>query len=205
MRGAMSTALTIAVTGGMGSGKTAACRHLEAEGWPVYYADDRAKSLYLEIPGLVERVGKAAGVELRLEDGSFDKAALARAAFSDREVLLRVEALVHPHVYDDFVRWRDGQNARVALLESAIFLHKPLFWPLAQAVIEVVAPKDLAVGRVMRRDGAGRADIERRMAMQEGADGRAPDAIVVNDSSLDVLYARAEEALRTVLRQKTER
>lgn len=199
MRGTMSAALTIAVTGGIGCGKTAVCRHFESEGWPVYYADDRAKSLYLEIPGLVERAGMAAGVELRLADGTFDKAALARAAFSDREVLLRVEAVVHPYVYEDFAKWRDGRKEQVAFLESAIFLHKPLFWPLAQAVIEVVAPKELALNRVMRRDGAGRADVERRMSMQSGGEGRAPDAVVINDGSLDVLHARADEALRAVL------
>lgn len=195
----MTAPRTIVVTGGIGSGKTTVCRHFESLGYPVYYSDDRAKALYNEHPGLLDGLERIAGVPLRRADGSFDASALAVVIFSDEGKRMQVEGLVHPCVYDDFVKWRNAVGCSVAFMESAIFLQKPLFHPLADAVIELLAPREAIVRRTMARDNAGRDSVERRMQAQECREGAKADIVIANDADVGTLTKRADEALRTII------
>lgn len=197
----MSGRRTIAVTGRMGGGKTTLCRHFADKGYPVYRSDDRAKALYVEVPGLAEELEGVFGLSLHRADGSFDTTALAEAVFSDAGRLAKLESVVHPLVYEDFVRWREANDCGLAFMESAIFLYKPLFYPLADAVIEVKSPEGEALRRVMARDHVTHGEVARRMGFQRGVPGRLPDATVVNDGSLDTLYARGDEALAAILKR----
>lgn len=199
MCGEMTALKTIVVTGGIGSGKTTVCRHFESLGYPVYYSDDRAKALYNEQPGLLDGLERLAGVPLRRTDGSFDASALAEVIFSDEEKRRQVEELVHPCVYDDFMKWRNAVGGSVAFMESAIFLQKPLFHPLADAVIELLAPREVTVRRTMARDDTGRDSIERRMQAQEYYDGKRADIMIANDADVVTLTERADEALRMII------
>lgn len=204
MRGEMTVPRTIVVTGGIGSGKTTVCRHFESLGYPVYYSDDRAKALYNELPELLDSLKRLVGVPLRRADGSFDASALAAVIFSDEDKRMQVEGLVHPCVYDDFVKWRNAVGGSVAFMESAIFLQKPLFYPLADAVIELRAPREATVCRTMARDNAGRDSVERRMQAQECHSGRNADIVIVNDADVAALTERADEALRTIISSWSE-
>ena len=186
---------TLVITGSIGSGKTQVCAHLERQGYPVYYCDDRAKSLYSEVPGLLDRVAEALGTAVTLPDGSLDKARLAGIIFSDEQALKKVESLVHPLVYEDFLKWRDTRKDGVVVMESAIFLQKPLFHPLADYVINVVAPPEQIIRRVMARDRCDRETAERRFISQETASEMLPDATVVNDRDLGTLFSRVDEAI----------
>jgi len=186
---------TLVVTGSIGSGKTQVCAHLEAQGYPVYYCDDRAKALYDEVPGLMARISKALGTEITHSDGSLDREKMARIIFSDKEALANVEAMIHPLVYEDFVKWRDAQSADVVVMESAIFLQKELFHPLADYILNIVAPPEQIIRRVMARDRCDRETAERRFVSQETASAILPDATVVNDRDLDTLFDRVDIAV----------
>lgn len=191
---------TIVITGGIGSGKSTVCQHLADRGFPVYYCDDRAKALYEEVPGLLLAVEQTVGRCLTLPDGSFDRAALAEAIFSDRTLRGRVEALVHPEVYADFVRWRDAQRAPWVVMESAIFMQKPLFHPLADALVSVVCSPEQMVRRVMSRDSSDRESVERRILSQElvPCEGPVPDETIVNDRDPETLYSRVDEVINRI-------
>ena len=82
------------ITGGIGSGKTSACRFLEKEfGWPVYYADERVKALYMDSPGLLDKIETSLCGRFRDEDGRFVPSLLASVIFGNREALEKVEAI----------------------------------------------------------------------------------------------------------------
>lgn len=190
--------VTVAVTGSIGSGKSQVCRYLASKGFEVYNCDARAKALYLEIPGLLDRVEEAVGAALRLPDGSLDKESLARVIFADREKLLAVEALVHPEVYRDFERWRSSCDGAVVFMESAIFLQKPLFHPLADFVVSVTAPPEQIVRRIMARDRVDRETAERRFLSQDTFASRLPDMTLVNDGTLERLEGQVDEMIKTI-------
>ena len=74
----------LAVTGGIGSGKSEVCRILAENGLAVQYnADSRAKALYAECPGLLDEMEASLGCALRDEHGDFVPSRLAAVIFSD--------------------------------------------------------------------------------------------------------------------------
>ncbi len=189
---------TILVTGGIGSGKSAVCRHLASRGFPVYDSDDRAKRLYDEVPGLPARVDAALGGGLLDADGRLDRRALAAAVFSDPAALRTLESIIHPAVLEDFLRWRDAQNAGAVFMESAIAVRLPLFKGVFDAVVLVEAPESVRLERACRRDGASPEAVLERIRAQR-FDDIAPDAVIVNDGTEEELLARTDETLEKIV------
>ena len=97
---------TIAVTGGIGSGKSEVCSILSSRGIPVYDSDSAAKRLYREDDSLLDSVEGAFGQSFRTTNGDPDLKKLASVVFSSPEKLKTLESLVHPAVKEDFRRWK---------------------------------------------------------------------------------------------------
>lgn len=188
---------TVVVTGGIGAGKSEVCSCLASAGIPVYDSDSRTKQLYDENPELIDALEKEFDTALRNADGTLDRRSLAQIIFSDPGKLLRLESVVHPAVYDDFVRWRksNAQDNHIVVMESAIFLEKPLFHPLADAVLYVDAPVETRVGRIIARDGCTREEALLRMANQ-GHDKTAVDYVITNDGDLVQLKQQVDSFLK---------
>jgi len=183
--------LTVIVTGGIGSGKSAVCALLRKRGIPVYDSDSRVKELYVCRRSLVPRLEKALGSPLRQADGTLDKARLAALIFSDEAARETLESIVYPILLEDFKRWRSRQKAPFVVLESAIILSKPVFDGLADAVVLVDAPDELRIQRTMQRDGLSLEAVQRRISAQDIPMEKA-DVTLMNDGKLEDLSAAVE-------------
>ena len=183
--------LTVIVTGGIGSGKSAVCALLRERGIPVYDCDSRVKELYSCRRSLVPKLEKALGSPLRRADGTLDKTRLAAIIFSDPAARETLESIVYPILLQDFKRWRSHQKAPFVALESAIILSKPLFDGLADVVVLVEAPQELRISRVMARDGLSLPEVERRLSAQNIPLEKV-DVTLVNDGSSEELAAAVE-------------
>ena len=167
----MNRVLTLGCTGGIGSGKSYVSGIFAHLGYPVYFSDDRAKLLYDTDARLLAQMTSLLGEEI-LKDGRLDRGVVASKIFGNSELLAKVESFVHPAVLADFERWkgeicRDENNApEFVIFESAILLETPLVKGCADKIMTVVAPYELRIERVMRRDGAAREQIEARIARQ---------------------------------------
>lgn len=160
----------VAVTGGIGSGKSKVCELLAMYGVAIYDSDSRAKQLMTssdEIKrALVERFGDAVYV-----DGELNRSYLAERVFCDKQELASLNAIVHPAVMRDFDRWAEEQSGDYVILESAILFEAGLE-NRVDAVIAVMSPVELRLERAMRRDGASEAKIRERMSNQLTDDER---------------------------------
>lgn len=195
--------LTILVTGGIGSGKSAVCAHYSSLGIPVYDSDSRTKALYGKSLRLAANVNAAFGGDLLSGDGVLDRAKLAERAFASDEALRRLEALVHPAVLEDFRDWREAAGSEVVILESAIASSLPSFMSEVDRVLLVCADERTRIRRAMLRDGCDEQALAQRIRRQEeklSAALRAPDAVIQNDASLEELYAQADLALRELVK-----
>ena len=187
---------TLVITGGIGSGKTVVAQYLSSKGIPVYDCDSRTKALYYENPLVVMDIEEALGESVTDQDGVLDRKKLGAIIFGDKSKLAKVEEIVHPMVYEDFVRWRDDRvkEAPFVVMESAIFLEKPLFHDLADAVILVKAPNFLRVERAARRDNINAKTVRQRMKAQR-FDRRRVDAVILNGSDIPTLYKKVDKAM----------
>lgn len=197
---------TLVITGGIGSGKSVVSEYLSSKGIPVYDCDSRTKALYYENPLLVMDIEEALGESVTDQDGVLDRKKLGSIIFSDKSKLAKVEAIVHPMVYEDFVRWRDDRShdAPFVVMESAIFLEKPLFHDLADAVLLLKAPGIVRVGRAVRRDKTSAKTVLQRMKAQR-YDSKRVDAVIVNDSDIPTLYTRVDRIMEELKEKLTDK
>ena len=190
----MNKLLTLGCTGGIGSGKSYVSRIFAQLGYPVYFSDDRAKFLYDTDKKLLGQMVALLGEDI-LKDGRLDRGIVASRIFGNKELLAQVESFVHPAVLADFERWkenicRDENNTPdFVIFESAILLETPLVKSCADKIMTVVAPYELRIERVIKRDNASREQIEARIAKQWSDEQREAlsDFIIFADSKQALL------------------
>ena len=189
--------LTLGVTGGIGSGKTALVRHLaEKPGVRAILADDLAKRLMVEDGAVRAALVDRFGPEVYAADGSLDRAALAARVFSDPAELAALNAIVHPAVRRALVEAQAAARAdgvRLLVYEAALLVETGGA-KVVDHVAVVDAPVETRVERAMARDGATREAVLARLSKQiDPAEARAAaDTVVENGGTLAELRAQAD-------------
>ena len=174
--------IKIAVTGGIGSGKSYISHLLENMHIPVYNADNEAKRLTVSDAGIRGELIALLGEEV-YKDGLLNKSLLASYLFSDPVHVLQINSIIHPRVRKDFTVWVERQEkCEIVGMESAI-LYEAGFQDTVDAVIMVYAPVELRIQRAMYRDGASEEQVRARIAaqMDDEEKRRRADFTVVND------------------------
>ena len=158
----------IAICGGIGSGKSTVCRMFAERGAAIYDSDSRAKALMNESAELREALVAEFGEEC-YANSELNRAVLASKVFGSAERLAKLNAIVHPAVKEDYLRWHEEQEGDYTILESAI-LFESGFDALVDKSVAVLAPMPLRVMRAMERDGATKEQIEARIKAQMSDD-----------------------------------
>lgn len=194
----------VGLTGGIGSGKSAAADCFAALGAAIVDADAIAHDLTGPGGGAMAAIESEFGKAVVAADGRLDRALMRRLAFADPGVRQRLEDILHPliRVQAD-VRCRNALAAGAPyvilvvplLVESGDYRHR------VDRVIVVDCDDEARIARVMARSGLTRAEVERIMGAQAGRDVRlaAADDIVDNGGSLDDLASQVAEIHRRYL------
>lgn len=131
------------------------------------------------------------GHEAYSSDQELNRSWVASKVFSNPPLLEQLNAIVHPAVYEDLKRWvkEDPQHQAPYLLqESAILFEEDLLSRL-QAIILVVAPENIRIARVMKRDNTIEEQIRDRMKYQWPDEKKIPlsDFIIYNDGERSLI------------------
>lgn len=155
--------MIVGLTGGIGSGKSTVAAMFSELGIPVYVTDDEAKKIML-LPHVQKLVTDLLGQET-IKNGIPDRPLIAQKVFSNRDLLAKLNQIIHPEVQKHFLLWHLQQKAPYIIKEAAI-LFESGGNKQCKFVITVTAPLDTKIKRVMLRDGATREMIEARMKNQ---------------------------------------
>ncbi|MFO8054092.1 MAG: dephospho-CoA kinase [Bacteroidales bacterium] len=179
--------IKLGLTGGYGSGKSTIAKAIEAMGFPVFYADQRAKQLYKR-KDVKAQIRGVLGDHVFDDHGHIDKKKLASTVFYDAQKLTRVNAILHPKVAEDFEQWLEQQSHKLVFHEAAL-LFEAGFQAKFDYVVTVSAPEELCVERVVRRDGVSREQVMQRMKYQYSDQKKRElaDFIIENDQRSMVL------------------
>ncbi len=193
---------TLGVTGGIGSGKSAACGMLAACGARVFYADDEAKRLMQADAATRRAVQDAFGVEAYDEAGRLNRAYLAQQVFGHLGKVERLNAIVHPRVFEAFeaaAARAEGNGVPLFVIEAAL-LFESGGDAHVDATAAVVAPEAVRMARVMARDQATPEQVRARMRHQlpQAELRKRADYVLTNDGTLDALRTQAEALYRSV-------
>lgn len=175
----------VAVTGGIGAGKSVVCHALTAMGFPVYDTDLAARRLMDGSADIKRDIAETITPDAIAADGSIDRPALAAVVFADKAKLQRLNQIVHGAVREDFIGWVNSLNNNVLFVETAI-LYESGFDALVDEIWEVTAPESVRVGRVMRRSGLSESQVRERVAAQSNSP-RPGHRIIVNDDITPLL------------------
>ena len=177
--------ISIAITGGIGIGKSYISNLLQEYDIPIYNTDDEARRLMLSDEGIRHDLVALLGEEVYVE-GTLNKSLLASYLFADAENAARINGIVHPRVKMDFSRWLERHlDKEIVGMECAI-LFEAGFDDAVDAVVMVYAPESLRIERAMKRDHATEAQIKARMAAQMNDEEKCKraDYIIYTDGSI---------------------
>ncbi|MCL2436100.1 MAG: dephospho-CoA kinase [Lentimicrobiaceae bacterium] len=139
----------IALTGGIGTGKTYVSKQFSDMGIPVFYADEEAKKLY-DTKGAIAFFKEKYG-DVCFTNNQLDYSKLATFVFSDLEKRKQIEAFIHPLVMQNFEDWASQQDSNIVMLESAIIFEAGLE-KFFDKIMVVDAPLDVRIERIKNRN-----------------------------------------------------
>ena len=188
--------LTVVVTGGVASGKSAVCERFAALGVPVFDADVAAREVVEPGQPALAEVVDAFGADVLDAQGRLDRRRLRALVFADREARRRLEAIVHPRV-------RARLRAQVAQAPGPyVVVAIPLLvegggranYPWIDRVLVVDAAPATQLERLVRRDGIDHALAQAMIEAQSTRGQRlaAADDVIANDGDLAQLHAAVD-------------
>ncbi len=174
------------LTGGIGSGKSLVAKVFEHLGVGVFYSDSEAKGLYSDA-AFLEEICAEFGSDI-VKDGVFQPKRLAEKVFSDKKKLSRLNAMVHPKVFELFDAWKQRQASSYVIMESAVIFENGLQSRFS-GVISVSAPRDVVIQRVIARDCCTWQDVLRRLENQMAQEKKdsLSDFVITHDGKTMLL------------------
>ncbi len=157
--------LRVGITGGIGTGKTYVCERFRELGIPILNADQLAKRLIRERLSIRSSLIQDIGKNVYLPNGEIDKAYLRNAIFSKKKTAEVVNGIVHPEVFKETERWFSRQSTVYAIKEAAL-IYESQGHTGFDKIIVVMAPLDIRIQRVMKRDSISKAEVMKRIKSQ---------------------------------------
>lgn len=154
----------IGLTGGIGSGKSTIARLFQAEGIPVYIADEEAKKI-LDLPETIKKVSQTFGDSI-IFDGKIDRKKLSEIVFKNPDKLKILNDLIHPLVKKHFDDWVDKHKEFPYVVKEAAILFESGSYKYCDIIITVVAPEEVRIQRVISRDNTAKSDVVARIKNQ---------------------------------------
>jgi dephospho-CoA kinase len=154
----------IGITGGIGSGKTTVANEFALQGIPVYITDQEAKKL-MQSDTVLNQIREEFG-ETVFENGVLIRERLSEIVFNDTARLNKLNGIVHPAVKQHFKQWLfERQNEQFVIYESAILFESGSYKD-CDFIINVIAPLEIRIQRVILRDKTTRKKVLDRMKNQ---------------------------------------
>ena len=176
----------IAITGGIGCGKSIVSLILKEIGYEVYDCDCKAKYLMDNSPTIKDCLKSTFGNDIII-DGTINRVKLANIVFNNKEKLVKLNNIVHSSVKEDLISWKlENSHKKLLFVETAILYQSGLD-SIVDEVWEVNAPLEIRIERVMKRNNISRQDVLSRIESQKYEILTQADYIITNDDKVAIL------------------
>ena len=185
----------IGLTGGIGSGKTRVADLLAEWGATLVDTDEIARMLTAANGAAMPAIEREFGPRALTPEGALDRAWMREQAFSDPQVRLRLEAVLHPAIGEETERQaRAATGAYLVFVVPLLVESLPRWRPRLDRICVVDCDPDTQVARVRLRSGLTEPAIRRIMAAQAARASRleVADDVIVNDGATTPEQLRAQ-------------
>ncbi|AZC33480.1 Dephospho-CoA kinase [Pseudomonas chlororaphis subsp. piscium] len=183
----------LGLTGGIGSGKSAAAQHFIDLGIHVVDADHAAR--WVVEPGrpALARIAEHFGDSVLQADGQLDRAALRKLIFEVPQQRLWLEALLHPLIADEIAAHLARAESPYAILVSPLLIESGQY-AMTQRILVIDVPQQLQIERTLQRDGISEQQVQAILTAQATREDRLShaDDVLVNDRDLAWLHSEVE-------------
>lgn len=196
----MSDMKIVAITGGIGSGKSVVSRLLRVEGYSVYDCDSQAKRIMDNDDEIHRQLQTEFGEEV-VVDGVIQRQKLAGLVFGNSDNLRKLNSIVHPAVIADIKKWSAAGQEDLVFIETAI-LSESGIEALVDAVWVVDAPKDIRVARVMARNNMSESDVRKRIDSQKDNQKFSVPTAVIENCGRNSVIGQVQKLLKTMFNKQ---
>ena len=182
----------IGLTGGIGSGKSAAAALFAERGITVVDTDAIAHALTAPGGAAMPAIRAEFGDAVAGADGALDRAAMRAIVFTDPAAKKRLEAILHPLIRTESERRIAAASSPYVILMVPLLVESGSYRERVNRIAVVDCREATQVARVMSRNGLPRAEVERILAAQATRAERlaAADDVIDNDGDIAVLPPR---------------
>lgn len=192
----------IGLTGGIGSGKTTVANFFKTLGVPIYIADTEAKALMNRSKIIKRKLIKLFGEQAYIDD-KLNKPFVASQIFSNHDLLQQMNAIVHPKVAKHFANWVKKQSTAYVISEAAILFENGSYKKY-DYIITVVAPKEVRLKRVLKRDNSSKEKVEAIMNNQWSDNQKIElSDFVINNTNLETTKLEVGKVHKKILKRIT--
>ena len=191
----------VGLTGGIGSGKSAAAKLFEELGAAVVDTDAIAHELTAPGGVAVAPIRAAFGDEVVAPNGAIERPAMRRKVFADAQAKGRLEAILHPMIRAEADRRSAAVRAPYVVLVVPLLVESGGYRSRVQRVTVVDCPEEVQVARVMSRSGLSAEEARAIMAAQVSREARlaVADDVIDNGGELAELRPQIEALHRRYL------
>jgi len=172
----------LGLTGGIGSGKSAAAQHFIDLGVHLVDADNAAR--WVVEPGrpALAKIVEHFGAQVLQANGELDRSALRRLIFQDPEQRRWLETLLHPLIGQEIISYLARAESPYAILVSPLLVESGQY-KMTQRVLVIDAPEQLQIQRTMQRDSTGEEQVQAILKAQASREQRLShaDDVLIND------------------------
>ena len=183
----------LGLTGGIGSGKSAAAEHFAELGIHVVDADHAAR--WVVEPGrpALSKIAEHFGNDVLHADGQLNRSALRSLIFTDPKQRRWLEALLHPLIREEIASSLEQAQSPYAILVSPLLIESGQH-TTTQRVLVIDAPQALQIERTLLRDNTSEQQVQAILKAQASREERLrhADDVLVNDKDLAALKTEVE-------------
>lgn len=197
----MSQSKVIAITGGIGTGKSLVTRYLRSKGYGVVDFDEISRGIYLKGKDAHREIVSEFGKEVLSSSGEVDRKKLADIVFSDTSKLESLNDITHKYIFKEARHMMEGAKGKV------VFLDIPLLYEVRDKVVEagidideiwlVYSEREAQIERVMSRDKVSYGEAIRRIDSQVPTEKKLEfaDKIICNTDKVSQVYEQVDRLL----------
>ncbi|WP_288367991.1 dephospho-CoA kinase [uncultured Alcanivorax sp.] len=183
----------VGITGGIGSGKSAATDYLAHQGITIVDADLASRVVVEPGQPALLAIAEHFGKHVITDDGALDRRALREIVFADPDALKALEGITHPAIGDELRRQIAASQSAYTVLVSPLLLETSQK-ELVDRILVIDAPAELQVERTMTRDQVPEAQVAAIMKAQLDRTKRLDQAddVAENHGSLEALHEQLQ-------------
>ena len=182
---------TVVLTGGIGSGKSAASEYFADLGASVIDADVISRELVVPNSPALQQIVAVFGAQVLTEDGSLDRAALRDRVFRDPSERTKLEAILHPLIRQRMLQRRAAATGPYVIFVIPLWSADQTDYPVDRVLL-IYVPIEVQIARVQQRDQIDTAAVNRVLASQSSRATRlavADDVILNTGTSAELQQA----------------